>query len=149
MVRVVENIRALCSLTLRVALVFELVLVFLVTTIAFGVMRLGLASTTAVLTLLDGATLRVDMVQVAICEAKVSICLRHIVVVVDDAGSVRFTGVVATAHSVTLDAGRASPFLAIDDRHSVQSRPKTVVAGGSRRPSGSVPWSQQAKQQVK
>jgi hypothetical protein len=58
-VRVVVVVRAVCELTLRVALVFKLV--FLVATIALGVVRLGLASTTTVLTLLDGATLRVDM----------------------------------------------------------------------------------------
>jgi hypothetical protein len=30
----------------------------------------------------------------------------------------RRTGMATTAHSVTLDAGRASPFFAIDNRHS-------------------------------
>jgi hypothetical protein len=62
MVRVVVCIQAVRELTLRVALVFELVLVFLVATVALGVVRLGLAGTTTVLALLDGATLRVDVV---------------------------------------------------------------------------------------
>jgi hypothetical protein len=39
-----------------------LVLVFLVATIALGVVRLGLARAATVLALLDGATLRVDVV---------------------------------------------------------------------------------------
>lgn len=43
---------------------------------------------------------------------------------------------VAAAHSVTLDAGRASPLFTVDDRHSVQTRPNAVVAGGYRQPSG-------------
>jgi hypothetical protein len=38
------------------------------------------------------------------------------------------TAVSAAAHSVTLDAGRASPFLAVDNRHSVE-----VTAGCGRR----------------
>lgn len=38
--------------------------------------------------------------------------------------------VVAAAHSVTLDTGRASPLFAIDNRHSARSRPNAVVAGG-------------------
>jgi hypothetical protein len=54
------------KLTLGVALVFDLVLVFLVATIALGVVRLGLARTTTVLALLDGATLGVDVVQLTI-----------------------------------------------------------------------------------
>lgn len=54
-----------CGLTLSVALVFELVL--FVTAVAFGMVRLGLASAAAVLALLDGATLRVDVVQFAVC----------------------------------------------------------------------------------
>lgn len=70
-----------------------LVLVFLIATVAFGVVRLGLASTATVLALLDWATLGVDVVQFAII-------------------------VSAAAHSVTLDTGRASPFCAVDDRHS-------------------------------
>ena len=60
------------NLTLRVALVFVLVLVFLVATVALGVVRLGLARTATVLALLDGATLGVDVVQLAIYKAKVS-----------------------------------------------------------------------------
>ena len=61
-------------LTLGLALVFELVLVFLVATIALGVVRLGLARAATVLALLDGATLGVDMVQFAICRMRVSTC---------------------------------------------------------------------------
>ena len=68
--------RAMRKLTLRVALVFELVLVFLVATVALGVMGLGLARTTAVLALLDGATLRVDVVQFTICPTNVSPCFK-------------------------------------------------------------------------
>jgi hypothetical protein len=56
------------NLTLRVALVFVLVLVFLIATVALGVMRLGLACAATVLALLDGATLRVDVVEFSICE---------------------------------------------------------------------------------
>jgi len=59
------------KLTLRVALVFVLVLVLLVAAIALGVVRLGLARTATVLALLDGATLGVDVVQLAICERQV------------------------------------------------------------------------------
>jgi hypothetical protein len=70
MVRHVVCIQVVCELTLRVALVFELVLVFLVATVALGVVRLGLACTATVLALLDGATLRVNMVQLAICRDK-------------------------------------------------------------------------------
>jgi hypothetical protein len=44
-------------LTLRVALVFELVLVLLLATVTLGVMGLGLARTTTVLALLDRTTL--------------------------------------------------------------------------------------------
>jgi hypothetical protein len=51
-------------LTLRVALGF--VLVFLVPTIALGVVRLGLARAATVLALLDRAAFGVDMVQFAI-----------------------------------------------------------------------------------
>ena len=54
------------TLTLRVALVFELVLVLFVAAVAFGVVGLGLARTTTVLALLDRTTLGVDMVQFAI-----------------------------------------------------------------------------------
>jgi uncharacterized membrane protein YhaH (DUF805 family) len=49
------------KLTLRVAHVFVLVLVFLLATVALGVMRLGLARAAAVLALLDRTTLRVDV----------------------------------------------------------------------------------------
>jgi hypothetical protein len=66
MVNVVVSSRAMRALTLRVALVFVLVLVFLVATVAFGMVRLGLARTTTVLALLDGATLGVDVMQLAI-----------------------------------------------------------------------------------
>lgn len=45
-----------------------LVLVFLIATVALGVMRLGLACAATVLALLDWATLRVDVVQFSICE---------------------------------------------------------------------------------
>jgi hypothetical protein len=113
MVRVVVRIRAVRKLTLGVAVVFKLVLVLFVATIALGVMGLGLASTTTVLTLLDGATLRVDMMQVAVCKVTISPCSQHVV----ERSSVRFTSMVAAAHSMTLDTGRACPFLAIDDRH--------------------------------
>jgi hypothetical protein len=65
-VRFHVSIRVVAKLTLGVALVFDLVLVFLVATIALGVVRLGLARTTTVLALLDGATLGVDVVQLAI-----------------------------------------------------------------------------------
>ena len=47
------------NLTLRVALVFAFVL--FVTTIAFGVVGLGLAGTSTMLALLDRTTLGVDM----------------------------------------------------------------------------------------
>jgi hypothetical protein len=60
-VNVVVSSRARHALTLRVALVFELVLVFLIAAVAFGVVRLGLARTATVLALLDGATLGVDV----------------------------------------------------------------------------------------
>jgi hypothetical protein len=60
------SIRVVAKLTLGVALVFDLVLVFLVATIALGVVRLGLARTPTVLALLDGATLGVDVVQLTI-----------------------------------------------------------------------------------
>jgi hypothetical protein len=68
--RVREAIHADISsvLTLRVALVFMLVLVLLLATVTLGVMRLGLARTTTVLALLDRTTLGVDVVQLAICE---------------------------------------------------------------------------------
>lgn len=88
-------------MSLRVALVF--VLVLLLATIALGVVRLGLARAATVLALLDGATLGVDVVQFALI-------------------------VVTTAHSMALDAGRASPLFAIDYRHSV-----TVTAECGRR----------------
>jgi hypothetical protein len=61
-VRIVEDGQASYDLTLRVALVFVLVLVLLIATVALGMMRLGLARTTTVLALLDGATLGVDVV---------------------------------------------------------------------------------------
>jgi hypothetical protein len=64
----VVSTRTMHNLTLRVTLVFGLVLVFLLAAIAFGVMRLGLARTTTVLALLDRATLGVDMVKFAVCE---------------------------------------------------------------------------------
>jgi len=80
-------------MSLRVAFVFVQVLVLLVATITLGVMRLGLARTATVLALLDRTTLGVDVVEIPI-------------------------SVVATAHTVALDAGRASPFLAIDNRHT-------------------------------
>jgi hypothetical protein len=80
-------------MSLRLAFVLVRVLVLLVATVAFGVVGLGLARTATVFALLDGAALWVDMVQIAI-------------------------SVIATAHSVTLDAGRASPFFAIDNRHT-------------------------------
>jgi len=79
--------------SLRVAFVLVQVLVLLVATIALGVVGLGLARTATVFALLDGTTFGVDVVQIAI-------------------------SVVATAHSMALDAGRASPFLAIDNRHT-------------------------------
>jgi hypothetical protein len=92
-VRIVKDGQASYDLTLRVALVFVLVLVLFIAAIALGMMRLGLACTTTVLALLDGATLRVDVMQIPV-------------------------SMVATAHSVTLDAGRASPFFTIDNRHA-------------------------------
>jgi hypothetical protein len=113
LVRVVANIQIVYCLTLRVALVFELV--FLVATIALGVMRLGLARTTTVLALLDGTTLGVDVVKFAIYMARVSPCVPHVI----DAASVLWhTSVSAAAHSMALDAGRASPLFSIDDRHT-------------------------------
>jgi hypothetical protein len=81
-VRTVVNIHMGCLLTLRVALVLQLVL--LLATIAFGVVRLGLARTATVLALLDGTTLGVDVVQFAICRARVSPYLAHVI----DAASV-------------------------------------------------------------
>lgn len=48
-------------LTLRVALVFAFVLVLFITTIAFGVVGLGLAGTSTMLALLDRTTLGVDV----------------------------------------------------------------------------------------
>jgi hypothetical protein len=77
LVRVVADIQVVYCLTLRVALVFELV--FLVATIALGMMRLGLARTTTVLALLDGTTLGVDVVKFAIYMARVSPSLPHVI----------------------------------------------------------------------
>jgi hypothetical protein len=84
---------ATAIVSLRLAFVFVRVLVLLVATVTFGMVGLGLARAATVFALLDGAALWVDMVQIAI-------------------------SVIATAHSVTLDAGRASPFFAIDNRHT-------------------------------
>lgn len=67
MVRKVVCARKSSMLTLSVALVFVLVLVLLLATVALGVMRLGLARAATVLALLDRTTLRVDVVQLAIC----------------------------------------------------------------------------------
>jgi hypothetical protein len=53
------------DLTLGVALVFGLVL--FVAAVALCMVRLGLASAATVLALLDGATLGVDVVQLAVC----------------------------------------------------------------------------------
>lgn len=100
------------GLTLRVALVFVLLLVLLVSTIALGMVRLGFACATTVLALLDGTTLWIDVVQFAIYDVRLdhhSACHRPVT---------RHTSVGATAHSMALDAGRASPFFAIDDRHT-------------------------------
>jgi hypothetical protein len=89
------------------------VLVLLVATVAFGVVGLGLARTATVFALLDGAALWVDMVQIAIWSK--ALALSAVVVSRSVEGP---TSVIATAHSVTLDAGRASPFFAIDNRHT-------------------------------
>lgn len=67
-VRLVRAYCARCNLTLGVAAVFVLVLVFLITTVALGVMRLGLACAATVLALLDWATLRIDVVQFSVCQ---------------------------------------------------------------------------------
>jgi hypothetical protein len=72
-VRDVVGIQSVRKLTLRVALVFEPVLVFLVATVALRVVGLGLACTATVLALLDGATLGVDVVQFAIYGVPVSL----------------------------------------------------------------------------
>jgi hypothetical protein len=65
------------TLTLSIARVFELVL--LITAVALCVMRLGLASATTVLALLDRTTLRVDVVQLAICGKEMSVpCLSDV-----------------------------------------------------------------------
>lgn len=69
---VVPSTRVVRALTLGVALVFELVLVFLVATITLGMVRLGLARATTMFALLDGTTLWVDVVQLAICRRVVS-----------------------------------------------------------------------------
>ena len=62
------------TLTLGIARVFELVL--LITAVALCVMRFGLASATTVLALLDRTTLRVDVMQLAICGKAMSVaCL--------------------------------------------------------------------------
>jgi hypothetical protein len=124
-VRVVVSMRVVARLTLDITLVFDLLLVFLVATVALGVVRLGLARTTTVLALLDGTTLGVDVVQLTICRATISTDFAH---VVSDGSVEKHTAVGAAAHSVTLDAGRASPLLSIDNRHSVE-----VTAGCGRR----------------
>jgi len=79
--------------TIVVNLDVALDLVFFVAAVALGVMRLGLARTTAVFTLLDRTALGIDMMQFSIT-------------------------VGAAAHAVTLDAGLARIFLAVDNRHS-------------------------------
>lgn len=73
MIRVIMHGCAEYCHTLRVALVF--VLVLLIAAVALCVMRLGLAGTTTVLALLDGATLGVYMVQFAVCGTPVSNCV--------------------------------------------------------------------------
>jgi hypothetical protein len=80
------------SLTLRVALVFAFVLVLFITTVAFGVVGLGLAGTTTVLALLDRTTLGVDMMQLAISMS-------------------------AAAHTVAFDARGTRPFFAVYHGH--------------------------------
>lgn len=94
---------ALATLVMRLRITLLLELVLLVATVALCVVRLGLTCAAAVLALLNGATLGVNVVQFSII-------------------------VVTSAHSVTLDAGRASPFFAIDNRHSA-----VVTAGCGRR----------------
>lgn len=74
-------------------------------------MRLRLARTATVLALLDRTTLGVDVVEIPIFKTKLA--LRVV-----KRRTERHTSVVATAHAVALDAGRASPFLAIDNRHT-------------------------------
>jgi hypothetical protein len=116
-VRCVVSMRVVARLTLGVTLVFDLLLVFLVATVALGVVRLGLARTTTVLALFDRATLGVDMVQLTICRATISSGFAH---VVSDGSVEKHTAVGAAAHAVTLDAGRASPLLPMNNRHSVE-----------------------------
>jgi hypothetical protein len=116
-VRCVVSMRVVARLTLGVTLVFDLLLVFLIATVALGVVRLGLARTTTVLALFDRATLGVDMVQLTICRATISSGFAH---VVSDGSVEKHTAVGAAAYAVTLDTGRASPLLPMNNRHSVE-----------------------------
>jgi hypothetical protein len=119
-------------LTLRAALVFELVLVLLLATVAFGVMGLGLARTATVLALLDRTTLRVNMLEFSICEVDTSVAILD---PVSAAGAEKaLTAVCASAHTMALDARLTCPFLAVDNRHPLaESRPRAVVATGTTR----------------